>query len=867
MDERNAPGGRGFLPVMPIVLIATASGFAGLGYEIVWTRLLANSLGHEFVAVLGVLAALFAGLALGSIVLGSRIADSAYPARFYAGLELVIGLWALALIWLLPAMGSLVPALLPNDASQIRQWAVAFALPSILLLPATMAMGATLPALDAVLAPLLLSGRGVSAVYAANTFGAVLGTLATTFWIMPAVGMSQTLMLCAGINGACAMAMVSLARPGATPAPPRPVARQAGSANLLSLFVTGLLGIGFEVLAVRTASQILENTIYTFAALLAVYLLGTAVGAGLYGRLAKVRPLRWSTGWIAATVSLACSCGILMLANSDTLAVLFLQLLPHSVAGAVSAELALATAIFLLPTVGMGLLFAHLAQQSRDACGSLGPALAANTAGAALAPLLFGPLLLPLLGAKTAFIAIAIAYALVAAKAARGDMMPRLLGVAAALLLFLSPPSLRFIQVPPGGELIWHRDGVMASVSVVRNAEGENMLSVNNHFRMGGTASIQSDYREADIPLLLHPAPKRALFLGLGTGTTISAAGDYLRLVSDGVELVPEVVESFPLFAKSAPNIGHDRNIRIHLADARRYVHNTDTRYDVIVADVYHPWVDGTAALYTKEHFAEIRAILAKDGIFCQWLPLHQLDLPTLRLIIRTFRSEFPHAQAYLAQFSVRTPLIGLVGRATDMKYPGNWLDRRVQDARLRQRLTAVDLNSDTKLFGLMLGGEKDLAALAGAGPINTDDRPIVAFEAPRLAYVGGETPGDRLLTLIDKMKLTPDLVLQEGTGAQQQRLADYWHARNSYLALGIRTMHEPQPENVIASLSPKLLEVVRMSSDFDSAYGPVLAMARQLAGADPDAARQLLTNLERANPARPEARKLLTALAHVSPQ
>ncbi|HWU55314.1 MAG TPA: hypothetical protein VN175_07420, partial [Rhizomicrobium sp.] len=680
MEERNPPRSSGFPRFAPVMAITAASGFAGLGYEIVWTRSLANSLGHELVGVLGVLAALFAGLALGSALLGRHIAISAHPGRWYAGLEAAIGLWALVLIWMLPALGPVVPALIPVDASQFRQWAISFILPSVILLPATVAMGGTLPALEKILAPYAREGRAVSWVYAANTFGAVLGTLGTTFWIMPAAGLSRTLALCAVLNFLCAVAMATLLRRDTSAEVPAPAQRFAVT-NLPSLFVTGLLGIGFEVLAVRTMSQILENTVYTFAALLAVYLLGTALGAALYGRLARHR--RPNTGWMAAAASVACICGTIALGFSSGVTADLLQALPRSVAGAVCAELAVAAVVFLLPTIAMGLLFAQLAQQSRDACGTLGPALAANTAGAALAPILFGPLLLPLLGAKNAFILIALAYAAVApTRDIKRDLVPRLIAVAAALVLFLMPLSLRFIQIPAGGDLLWHRDGVMASVSVVRNGAGDNMLEVNNHFRMGGTASIQSDYREADIPLLLHPNPKRALFLGLGTGTTISAAGDHPGLVADGVELVPEVVESFALFGRSAPNIGRDPDIRIHLADARRFVRGTDGRYDVVVADVYHPWVDGTAALYTREHFAAIRGILSEDGIFCQWLPLHQLDLPTLRVIVRTFLSEFPHGQAYLAQFSVRTPLIALVGMRSDRKYPGRWLGNRVHNDR-----------------------------------------------------------------------------------------------------------------------------------------------------------------------------------------
>jgi len=202
-----------------IMAVATLSGFAGLGYEIVWARMLAVHLGHEIVAVLGVVSALFAGLALGALLLGRTIAASARPALWYAGLEGIIGLWALALIALSGVVADLVPALVPVDASPAWQWTVAFALPLVLLAPATLAMGATLPALEAVLAPHLPASGGTGAVgpvYAANTAGAVAGTLATAFLVIPALGLSATLVLCALINFACAGLMVAAgARPAA----------------------------------------------------------------------------------------------------------------------------------------------------------------------------------------------------------------------------------------------------------------------------------------------------------------------------------------------------------------------------------------------------------------------------------------------------------------------------------------------------------------------------------------------------------------------------------------------------------------------------------------------------------------------------
>jgi spermidine synthase len=822
--------------------------------------MLAVSLGHEIVAVLGVISALFAGLALGSLVPGRRIAASARPAFWYGGLELAIGLWALVLIPLFPLAGDLVPVLVPIDATPALQWFVAFALPFVLLLPATLAMGATLPALEVVLASRRHTSGAVGRVYAANTLGAVGGTLVTTFLLIPSVGLSATLALCAGVNLLCAIAIWQIR--GAARVNPVPAQQPGPAIGLAPLFLTGLLGIGYEVLTIRVISQILENTIYTFAMLLAAYLLGTALGATLRNRFA--RPSYDSDNLTTALViatSLACICGVVVLASSETILAALQELFPKTMTGRLGAEFGVAAAAFLPPTIAMGALFTQLAQLVRDREGNLGTALAVNTLGAALAPILFGPLLIPLVGTRLGFVLIALLYLLVLPNIRRRSIGLAALTAAAAVALTLSPLSLRFVKTPPGGELVWHRDGVMAAVSVISNRAGELHLQVNNNFRMGGTASIRSDYREAHIPLLLHPNPKRALFLGLGTGATLSAAGDHPGLVADGVELVPEVIESFPRFEKSAPNLGRNSGLRIHVADARRFVRAAGDSYDVVVADLYHPSVDGSGALYAREHFAAIRARLAEGGLFVQWLPLHQLDLATLRVVVRTFLAEFPNASAYLAQFSVETPLIALIGTNMPMTYPAEWLNRRVKDDALRTKLAAVDLKDEIALFGLYLAGADQLQSFAGSGPVNSDDRQFVAAEAPRAAYAMTETPGARLVALLGELHPKPDDVLRGADADTLHRLAAYWSARDRFLRIGARTLAGNSPRNVIAEVAPQLIDVVRTSGDFDAAYMPVLSMARRLALSDPPGARRLLEALEQANPARPEARRLLSAL------
>lgn len=859
--------GRNARTGIAIALVATLSGFAGLGYEIVWTRMLAVSLGHELVAVLGVISALFGGLALGSLLLGRAIAASGRPAAWYAGLELVIGAWALVLIVATPLIGDLVPALVPVDASALRQWFVAFALPFVLLLPATLAMGATLPALEAVLAPRLASGAAVGHVYAANTFGAVAGTLATAFLIIPALGLTATLVVCAVLNALCAAAMLAVARNSAAAPATRPIrAPETVSGELpvlATLFLTGLLGIGYEVLTVRVLSQILENTIYTFAILLACYLAGTALGAALYARWEAYRGPggEGTIGWLVTHTALACLAGVGVLGASGQILSALKAALPVTVAGRLAAEFAIATLAFLPPTLAMGALFTALAQRASNRLGGVGPGLAANTLGAALAPMLFGPVLLPLMGAKYAFALLAAAYVLALPLRSRAALASGGLTLAATLALVFAPVSLRFVQVPEGGALEWHRDGVMAAVSVVRNAAGDRHLQVNNHFRMGGSASMRSDHRQAHIPLLLHPDPHSALFLGLGTGATLSAAGDHPGLKVEGVELVPEVVESFPYFERTPPRLAGNPDIRIHVADARRFVRADTAPYDVIVADLYHPSVDGSGALYAREHFAAIRDRLAPDGLFCQWLPLHQLDIATLKVIVRTFLDVFPDTTAWLAQYSVETPLVALMGRRSPAAYPADWVERRVRDGALAAALKAVDMNGSLTLFGLHLAGPAELARFAGDAPLNTDDRPVVTAAAPGTAYAASERPADRLVALLAALHPAPETLLAGADAATQARLAAYWTARDGYVAMGARALAAKGPRDVIGTLAPQLIDLVRISPDFDAAYAPVLAMARQLAVTDPSAARRLLEALDRANPIRPEARRLLSRL------
>lgn len=164
-----------------------------------------------------------------------------------------------------------------------------------------------------------------------------------------------------------------------------------------------------------------------------------------------------------------------------------------------------------------------------------------------------------------------------------------------------------FIEIPEGGQLVSFQEGVMAAVSVVEDAAGVARLRINNRQQEGSSATRRVDARQAWLPLLLHPAPSEALFLGLGTGVTSASAAEDPSLNVDVVELLPEVIAASTRF--TADRLAGSAASRFHVlaADARRFVRVSARKYDVIVSDNFHPARSGSGALYTVEHFAAVR--------------------------------------------------------------------------------------------------------------------------------------------------------------------------------------------------------------------------------------------------------------------
>jgi spermidine synthase len=817
--------------------LAGFSGAAALGWQLLWTEQLGLALGHESVSMLAVMAAFFGGTSLGAWAYDQNSRAHRWPGRVYIACEIMILSWGALLYYLLPFAAQWGLSLVGGSPSTGLQLSVAFFLPFFILLPATAAMGATLPAFNA---QLYKHRSAWSGLYAANTAGAMAGVLLVVLYAAPQWGFQRTGLACMATNGACALLAGLLWRNSAknlavTPTTHQPDATQGFS---ISLACTGFLGVSYEVVVARVLGGVTENTIYSYAAVLSVYLFATALGAGWYH---QVRTRGTRTPNSTANMLLAQIATLLLsmvaLWHADLFALWPRGWLESSTGATLAGEVLVACATLMLPAAVMGAVYAGMCDAASLQGLRYSKALTVNTAGAALAPLFTGVVAIPWLGSQLTLAGIVMGYGLLWVFWMKRRRIAALVFALLAPGLWAAPP-LRFVRLAPGSQLIDYKEGVMASVSVIKDADGITRLQINNRVQEGSSASGPFEARLAQIPLALHPSPHRALFLGVGTGYTSQVAAKDKGLQVAAVELLPEVLEATGFFAQSHERKKSLQAVHFIRSDARRFVQIKAAPYDVIVGDLFHPARNGAGSLYTREQFAHIKARLAPGGVYCQWLALYQMDNASLRSIMRAFLAVYPKAVAILATNSLESPAIGLIGRMDDELFSVGDAKQRLLNMQNGDLLGNSQLNDEFALFGNIIGDSDAIMRFSLEAPINTDDLPFVTHQAPWVAYSENAMPRDRLLEFLNGMQVRPELVFENIDAATAHRFEKYWQARRAYLALGMQVKPSVSAKEALDQVEGSLLNILQQSPEFQPARMTLMQLSQAISKVD--AARAL---------------------------
>ena len=751
-----------------ILVLSFLSGAAGLIYEVLWARRLALLFGSTALAQPLVLAAFLGGLSAGSAWLGRRADRAKAALRFFADLE-----------WSVAGLGLAAPLFLGLFGGLWFRWpAVAWVLAQAFL------MGGAIPALC------LAAGGDLQAavgrIYAFNALGGVCGCLAAGFLAIPALGLHGSFVAAACLNILAGLGARAMRTPPGEASTPRvgAAAPQVGAAAPSAaidpapaalpaalvygaVFLSGFVALTYEIAWTRYLALVVGSSVYSFAEMLAAFIVGIAAGSWLVsGRPARrVDPAR-----LLGLAELGAGASVLLtLPFYDRLPFYFLKARLHFGDGSFytfeAAKFGLATGLVFAATLCLGMtlpLAARLAGSGPEGRGAkIGAVFASNTAGNVLGALA-GLWLLPWLGIEGVLrsgttVHLAVGAVVLAMAWPMPSGRRRALAVA-GLLLFVSYRAwlprwdVAILAQGPVRSLIatprldrfsdfrslysqiaveYYRDDREATVSVVRFPVGVRALKINGKSDASTGADMATQILLGELPLLLKPDARQVLVVGWGSGVT---AGSVLRHPVehlDAVELIGAVAPASRLFDRESGSPRADPRAALHIEDAKTFLARPGRRYDVIVSEPSNPWVAGVGDLFSTEFYRQAHARVAPGGLMMQWFHLYEMNDELFRMVVRTFLSSFPH----VALWNILDTDVLLVGSDAPLAPDFAAMERAFKRPEVREDLARARIGRLTTLLALQSASEETVRDLTGPGPLNTELRPALEYGAPRAYF------------------------------------------------------------------------------------------------------------------------------------
>jgi spermidine synthase len=737
----DAPGytSRPYLPVLLILFLG--SGCAGLIYEIVWFQLLQLAIGSSAVSLGVLLGTYMGGMCLGSLALPKFINSRQHPLRIYAGLEAGIGVLAVLVLFAVPHLDQIYAIVASRGLQGITLRAI---LAAICLLPPTLLMGASLPAIARWVES---SPRGVSwmgLLYGSNIAGGVFGCLLAGFYLLRFYDMGVATYVGAAINFSVGAISFWLAKRTDFDAP-QEYRAQVGNGRakliLLAIGLSGMTALGAEVIWTRLLSLMIGATVYTFSIILAVFLIGLGLGTAGGSLLVRRKP-RVALGVCQLLLAAAIFWSAYALSSSlpywpvnpflaknawfnfqiDLVRCLW-AVLPAAVLWGASFPLALAAAA--APGEDSGRLVAKI--------------YAANTIGAIAGAIGFSIVFIPWIGSRDSE-RLLIGLSLVAALLVLSRIV-HLKGAVAltaaivvAALLISNVDEVPWLAVAYGrrmltstgtGDLLFRGEGTNASIVVSRVESGRIYFHVSGKVEASTEPfDMRLQRLLGHLPALVHPNPQSVLIVGFGAGVT---AGTFVVhpevakiTICEIEKLIPPTTSRY--FGSENHHVLEDPRTTVFYDDARHYVLTTDDKFDIITSDPIHPWVKGTATLYSREYFEICKRHLNQGGVVTQWVPLYESDPDTIKTELATFFEVFPNGSIWANDINGEGYDVVLLGQNGDPKIDVDQMQRRIdENSRLAQSLSEVGFRSAGDLLGTYAGRAQDLKPWIAGAHVNTD--------------------------------------------------------------------------------------------------------------------------------------------------
>jgi len=794
------------------------SGATGLIYEVLWTRILGLVFGHTVFAITTVLAAFMAGLGLGSYLFGGLADRSSRPLRLYGFFEVGIGIYALITPFLFSRAEDIyIPFHRAFGLSFFTFSLLQFLLLFLILLIPTTLMGATLPVLSRFFVRSLeVLGGQVGRLYALNTFGAVLGASAAGFHLIPTLGVRTTLLLAAIANiGIGALAVVfdrhlyqlggatvggqveALTAPALdanlpVPAPETPSAI-AVWLTVAGLGISGAASMMYEVAWTRALALVIGSSTYAFSTMLVTFLTGLAVGSYVYSRVAgrlRITPVFF--GGLQLGIGLS---ALLVTPFFDRLPELFLRIFQISQSPGFMkvVQFFISALAMFVPTLFMGATFPCAIQIASTAMNRVGRDVGrvyfVNTGGAIAGTVVAGFLLIPVWGLQFT-LKLAVSMNLLLAVAIL--LASRSAGLRQGAAVAISVLALGGLYVAPAWDanimtsgvaiygrsyfgrlgkaefrnamaidnhLLYYKDGLSATVSVHR--QGELLyMRVNGKTDASNSGDMHTQLMSGHLPMFIRPDAKRALVIGMGSGVTAGAVALHPVERIDVIEIEPAVLEAAAFFAKENREVLKNPKAHFAIADGRNFLLASDGGYDVIISEPSNPWMRGIGNLFSLDFYELAAKRLAPKGIVCQWIHAYGLFPEDLKMVVKTFRSVFPHTTIWNTTLGDLL-LIGSKDPWT-LDY-ANLQAKYGAVSGLREDMTRLGIHSPLAILADFVLVEEDAAQYSQYALLNTDNLPFLEFSAPDSLYAETVGLNWRVLKSFERRPFPPILGLPDG--------------------------------------------------------------------------------------------------------
>ena len=756
-------GNRWSLPTYGAIFVL--SGVAALVYQVAWMRQLTLLFGATVYAVSTILACFMGGLAGGAWLGGKLAHRTDRPARTYGFLELMIAAWGAISIPMFDGLPLLVGALLPRELTGFPDIVLRFGLALPILLVPTALMGATLPVLIRQVAADDATAAGrAGLLYTANTLGAALGAALAGYLLVPSVGLKATVSIAALLNVAAGGLAVAVAR-GVRVEPPEelPVDSQpVPSGWLVVAFATGLAALAVEVLWTRALVLYLGSSVYAYASMLTVYLLGLAVGGGVGVGLLRtgVHP---ATGLALAQGLLALDLPLLVHqfgGLSERIVSIQQSLGSGTYVGFTVASFLAVAEVLLLPTLLMGisfpLLIAVVVGGAAGAPRRVGALYASNTIGAIVGSIAAPVVLIRYLGIQRSLVVAALLAVVISigTVAHRRGALGRPSGAAALVVSVIGFLGLYNLTCPADAVILGagvfdpdakHRkvlaieEDVDATISVEAygfqddkvKEGGWYSLSVNG-VNVAGSAPdlVAIQVLQGHLPLLFAGDRGRVVHIGFGSGGTAHAVSRHPVEEIVVAELSLGVIRtSDRWFRVINHGVLQDPRLRVVHKDGRNYLLGQGDPFDVILSDSVHPRYSGNGALYSEEYYRRCRSQLKEGGVVSQWLPMYSMTPSNFRSILKAFTNVFPSTTVWYVN-STLNPFTIVIGHRDGFEVDFQELSRRMAEPPVATDLAEGVVPSPFHLLDYFVMGGEATRRFAEPAPSHRDDLPIIEYES-----------------------------------------------------------------------------------------------------------------------------------------